>query len=57
MMYQGNALVRPSILLLRRLCHKIIGKPIVYSTIQRRLIYICAANNIKRMTKKVGDIV
>ena len=55
MLYQGNALIRPSIMLLKRLYYKIIGKPVVYGTLQRLFIYFCAAGNIKRMTKKRGD--
>ncbi len=52
MMYQGKALIRPSMMILRRLYRKIIGKTIVYSTLQKRLIYLCAANNIKQVLKK-----
>ena len=52
MMYQGNALIRPSARLLRKLYHKLIGTSVSYSISQRRLIYLCAANNIKQVLKK-----
>ena len=52
MMYKGNALVKRPISILQIIYNKLISKPEVLGTFQRRLTYICYAGNIKLVFRR-----